>query len=360
MLKILLVYDDFQELTSVELMLRKIGFDVVGITSEFSLAEQLLSFNPQIVVAQGRTAKVSTSNVGRRLREAARWDGHSVLVFYSNAKPQPTELLKIRMDVGLEYPVEPTKLVQVLAQLGNLDVHQLLDKLIKSMAQEPTAAANKENSSFSNRTSNNEAVFVSGGAQAPKDGQKFVSGHASEEKRKALSESTSFENLDKAHLTNSGNPLDIPIENVTGMSETDSQNPLFPLPQSGAEEDSDGSTRGQFENLNNDSNTAENLDKNPFELTKLDSDNPVSEELEDLLDRKKPDLSLTPPLQDSVRHKKYEEYMKSIPVQQLSSIRRKDAKLRLKDLIKDLPKSELEDQDVLRREYVKALFKKGG
>ena len=447
MLKILLVYDDFQELTSVELMLKKIGFDVVGITSEFSLAEQLLSFNPQIVVAQGRTAKVSTANVGRRLRESARWDGQSVLIFYSNAKPQPTELLKIRMDVGLEYPVEPTKMVQVLAQLGSLDANQLLDKLIKNMADTATAQTNKDSTTFSNR-SDRDSVFVSGGTQAPETNQKFggaagadarkaltgaaaeaearktLSGSAAEaEARKALNSAAAeaearkalggFETEEEARkallgedytddsknsltgsaadaearkalsgggsgTSNSG--VERPLtakeameqlargfatdqetqanKDVKGKAGSDSNNPLFPLNSKDSGSSASNVGGANFNPAADPNQITGKFDVNPFQLENMPQD-PLMQELENLL-QKKPDLSLNPPIKDPARHKKYEEYMKTIPIQHMASIKRREAKLRLRDLIKDIDKPGLQDQDVLRREYVKALFKKQG
>ncbi len=410
MLKILLVYDDFQELTSVELILKKIGFDVVGITSEFSLAEQLLSFNPQIIVAQGRTAKVSTANVGRRLRESVRWDGQSVLVFYPNAKPQATELLKIRMDVGLEYPVEPTKLVQVLAQLGSLDANQLLDKLIKSMTPDAANSSNKESTSFSNRTES-ESVFVSGGGKAQDANQKIgglnssmdaksiltgtntsqdaksklggaagtaeaksridgagssdsesgnsnVGGSSGSDQSRAL-KSGLDSNSSKQNIFGNFDSSSDGLKNPKGNNTTEKGGPLFPLNKS-SDENSATNVGGKLSNKNNDPDNLKNSsDANPFSLDKPQQD-PFMNELENHL-QNKPDLSLNPPaIQDSARNKKYNEYMKSIPIQQLASIKRREAKLRLKDLIKDLDDSDLKDQDVLRREYVKALFKKEG
>lgn len=369
MLKILLVYDDFQELTSVELMLKKIGFDVVGITSEFSLAEQLLSFNPQIVVAQGRTAKVSTSNVGRRLRESARWDGQSILIFYPNAKPQPTELLRIRMDVGLEYPVEPTKMVQVLAQLGSLDSNQLLDKLIKSMATEPASTGGSANTSFSNRAES-DSVFVSGSKLEKETAASYGgAAGANSEAQKALSNSElpaatenkisgSTQAPDTKQGVAGGVQDPASQQNLKGTNEAGHQNPLFPLGGK-AEENSSNSVTGSTLN-NDDPMGLKGGFGNAFQLGNLTND-PLMQELENLL-QNKPDLSLkkNPSIQDEARHKKYEEYMKTIPIQQLSSIKRTHAKTRLRDLIKDIDKHELEDQDVLRREYVKALFKKEG
>ncbi len=410
MLKILLVYDDFQELTSVELMLKKIGFDVVGITSEFSLAEQLLSFNPQIIVAQGRTAKVSTSNVGRRLRESVRWDGHSVLVFYPNAKPQATELLKIRMDVGLEYPVEPTKLVQVLAQLGSLDANQLLDKLIKNMTPDAANSNNRESTNFSKRTES-ESVFVSGGGQAQEVSQKIggstpgmdaksilTGSNSSQDAKSKLGEAAGTEeaksrtsgtgstdsesgnsnvgglsgseqsrdlkggpdsNSDKQNIFGNFDPSSDGLKNPKGNNFSENGGPLFPLNKS-SDENFSANVGGKFSNLNNDPNNSKNsFDVNPLSLNNPQRD-PLMNELENLL-QSKPDLSLKlPAIQDSARNKKYNEYMKSIPIQQLASIKRREAKLRLKDLIKDLDATDLKDQDVLRREYVKALFKKEG
>lgn len=398
MLKILLVYDDFQELTSVELILKKIGFDVVGITSEFSLAEQLLSFNPQVVVAQGRTAKVSTLNVGRRLRETIRWDGKSVLVFYSNAKPQATELLKIRMDVGLEYPLEPTKLIQVLAQLGNLDANQLLDKLIKSMAQDVDGDTDVEATTAYSMKADNDAVFVSGGAPVSEDEYKMrrdslqdnakmqiggsdgtmgsgstgvtgngVGGAAGEFARSITGGATAAEiaNNITGGLENSfeqnklkGSRVNSELNReVRGGSQEEGNGPRFPLNGLTAEMESVNDS-GSKSTLNENRGPNNQFELNAQEMERLTQD-PLMQELESLL-KKKSDLSLAPPIQDPARRKKYDEYVKTIPIHQLASIKRTQAKTRLRDLIKDVDKPILQDQDVLRREYVKALFKKEG
>lgn len=292
MLKILLVYDDFQELTNVEMMLKKIGFDVVGITSEFSLAEQLLAFNPQLVVAQGQSTKVSSSGVGKRLRESLRWDGHSVLIFYPNAKPSPADILKMRMDVGLEYPVEPTKMVQVLAQLGGLDSNHLLDKLIKNMAQDTSAtSAASTATSFSERR--DDSVLVSGGKRDVESGMTLKGGNA--------------------------------------------ENPTFPLAP----------------------NEGEGPAKNPFELK--DVQDPLLQELENLLQKKTLAPTAPPPMiNDPLRAEKYNKVLGTLAPVSLSALRRREAKSRMRDMVKDISQESLRNQDDLRREFVKALFKKKG
>ena len=59
MVKVLLVYEDFNELTLTESCLKKVGFDVVGISNELLVSDQLLAFYPDIVVAHGKNGKVS-------------------------------------------------------------------------------------------------------------------------------------------------------------------------------------------------------------------------------------------------------------------------------------------------------------
>lgn len=275
MLRILLVYDNFQELTSVESSLKKVGFDVLGITSEFSLAEQLLAFNPHIVVGQGKSSKLSSGGVGKRLRESLRWDGQAILIFYPDAKPQPADILKMRMDSGLEYPVETARLIQTISQLAGLDATQLLDKFAKISSSEPSSKDFQRSQEGSGPFgSENENVFVSGGAGPEGQELNQVSGLG----------------FDKKAMT--------PI-----------QDPLF-------------------------------------------------QELENLLVGK-PGPFEKPEIKDSKRAQVYASILKNQPPLGEATLSKKEAKARLRDLVDPLSKENLRNQDDLRREFVKALFKRG-
>lgn len=284
MLRILLVYDDFQELTTVEMMLKKIGFDVIGITSEFALSDQLLSFNPHIVVAQGQSSKVSSAGVGKRLRESLRWDGKSVLIFYPIAKPHPTDLLKMRMDVGLEYPVEPSKIVQVLSQLGGLDTDQLIDKMKKTTMPQESNSSGAAPPQGSNQEKGKSSIFISKGKK------------------------------DDGSVT-------------TFQGEKPSDNPLFPL-----------------------------------DTTPANIGDPVMQELENLLKGEKAPAKPAPQplINDPLRAERYSKVLESTPQTGLSAIARREAKSRLRDMVKDMSQESLRNQDDKRREFVKALFKKKG
>src|SRR5690349_733716 len=98
MSKVLLIYEDYTELNSVQIVLKKVGFDCLGISSEFTTQQQVLQFNPDIVIAFGKGPKVSSVSVGRRLKEMPRWGGRAVLIFPAGFKPRAEDLIKIRMD----------------------------------------------------------------------------------------------------------------------------------------------------------------------------------------------------------------------------------------------------------------------
>lgn len=157
MSKVLLCYEDFSELMTTQTVLKKVGFDVMPISSEFGLTQQVLQFNPDIVVGYGKGPKVSTIGVGRRLKEMPRWTGSVVLVFAPGMKPAPSDLARIRMDMALEAPLEVTRLIQVLANFTNQDPHALIERMMKSAAQEMASLQSKA-------AAKDDSVFVTGSA----------------------------------------------------------------------------------------------------------------------------------------------------------------------------------------------------
>lgn len=141
MKKILLVFEDYSELTTTEVYLKKIGFDVVGISNEVIINDQLVAFNPDIVVAFGKGQRVSTINIGIKLKDNRKFVGKVVLVMPVGVKPSPQDIIKMRMDAALEAPIDPLRLIQVLAKLGKLDTSSLIEKLKKATYSDPQLKA---------------------------------------------------------------------------------------------------------------------------------------------------------------------------------------------------------------------------
>jgi DNA-binding response OmpR family regulator len=137
MKKILLVFEDYSELATTEIYLKKVGFDVVGVTNESKMADQILTLNPDVVVAQGKGQRVSSLSVGQKLRENHKYHGKAILIFVDGHRPGAQDFLRVRMDALLEAPVEPLRMIQVLANLENLDGNALADKFKKAVLSDP-------------------------------------------------------------------------------------------------------------------------------------------------------------------------------------------------------------------------------
>lgn len=137
MIRILLVYEDFNELTLTESYLKKVGFDVVGISNEVLINDQIVSFRPEIIVAFGKNMRVSSFSVGQKLKDNPRFNGKVVIIVPKEIRPAPHEMLKMKMDAILESPVKPEKLISVLSKLAGISPQTLAEKFKKSKISDP-------------------------------------------------------------------------------------------------------------------------------------------------------------------------------------------------------------------------------
>jgi hypothetical protein len=144
MKKILLIIDDYSENSRTQLVLKKIGFDVLSMQTITGLADKVLGFNPDIIVCFG-TQKFTTINVGQKLKEITHLKAKVILILQQGMRPQPSDLTKIRMDILMEAPLIMQKLIEVLANLAGLSVEPIFEKLRKAQLSDPSLGVNKSN-----------------------------------------------------------------------------------------------------------------------------------------------------------------------------------------------------------------------
>lgn len=137
MKKVLLVYDDYNHLTLTETYLKKIGFDTVGVSNEQKINDQLLAFNPDIIIANGNSKQVTSQSVGQKLKENHKYHGKVIIVLPVEIKLNPADMIKMKMDMALTHPVDPVRLVGSLAKLLDLDAQSLIEKLKKAQFTDP-------------------------------------------------------------------------------------------------------------------------------------------------------------------------------------------------------------------------------
>lgn len=330
MSKVLLVYEDYADLMSVDAMLKRVGFDVLAISSEYSMADQMLGFNPDVVVGSGRAGKVTTLGVGKRLKEMSRWPGKSVLIFPPNFKPAPQDLLKLRVDMILESPVPAMRLVQVIARLLGQDENIILDRLNK-MAMEAGGKPNTVGTGGVKPQTDGEAVFVRGGSEG-EDGESVERVEEDSERRRV-----EFRFGQKMQAETAGSEALKADSEAPGFADVDLSALERELTGGGAPEPDriDPALEEAFlSTLDHEAKSPEAQEGNPLkQLAQAEAG------LKEKMAR-------------------YAEMTKDVKVAPKSTVTRVEARKRQKALMADWDAQSLQDLDSLRREFTKALFKK--
>lgn len=407
--KILLVYEDYSELMNVEAALKKIGFDVIGITHEYSIMEQVISFNPDVVVGCGKGGKVSSLGVGRRLKEMGRWSGKTILIFAPNSKPAGPDLIKIRSDIMLEAPVPPLRLIQVLAKILGHDETVLQERLNKMIHGESAGSSGGGATTFStakNPVKNENVKFVVGGNSAPNNEKTLVGGmnfnRASESEESGGEDrgSTLFTHLkgrqdlyqnEVKGKVESGENLFAEVDLKSLERELAGDTPVAPAPKpeenaaprtivaksspsASAESLAIQTTEAAASSPGISSLEEEEKKKLMEELASggLDgtSDSTADAKREEFWAAEKAADPLVVHQQEELakaqasvhdRVARYSEYLKAAPVAAkgtATQLTRTEARKRQRELVKDWDAEKLKDLDKLRREFTKALYKK--
>lgn len=137
MIKVLLVYEDFNLLTLTESCLKKVGFDIQGVSNEILIQDQILAFNPNIIVASGKSQRVSIFSVGQKLKNDKHFRGQLLLIAPQGMKPTAEDLLQMKFDAVMEQPVSPEKLIACLCRLSGMHSQPMLSKFAKARMSDP-------------------------------------------------------------------------------------------------------------------------------------------------------------------------------------------------------------------------------
>ncbi|WP_413584626.1 hypothetical protein [Bdellovibrio sp. HCB274] len=343
MSKVLLVYEDYADLMSVESTLKKVGFDVIGLSSEYAISDQIISFNPDVVVGSGKGAKVSSLGVGKRLKEMSRWGGKAVLIFPTNFKPAPQDLIKIRVDMILESPVAPLRIVQVLAKLMGQDEGVLLERLNKASHLEAPGAKQATASAAPGGgvkfATDKEAIFVKG--TSPED-QETPAGVGFNIEQESQGEGADF----------------------TLNNEEETEIPRFKFGAKFQTADKDAGSEAEA------TNEFPDVDLKALERELLGGGAPEVEKVEE----KPTPAASTPEAEEAPskarqelekssaklaeRMQKYAKLVEDVKVAPVSTITRVESRKRQIDIASEWDQESIKDLDKLRQAFTKALFKK--
>lgn len=130
MRKILLVIDEFNELVGLETLFRRLGFDVLSLGRETTVAETVLGFPPDLVIATAKGRNVNGLKLTPKIRHGTTKPKLALLV-KANDKIVDEEMKKAEVDALIETPFEPRIALKAVARLLQLSPDPLLEKYTK-------------------------------------------------------------------------------------------------------------------------------------------------------------------------------------------------------------------------------------
>lgn len=130
MKRILLVIEDYSELTQLESLLKKVGFDCIGCQNELQVQDFLLSFNPQVMIINGRGGKIQGVRVIPKIRKKYP-QLRNIFLVDTMGEISPAEADTLQIEVVLQRPIYPLDLLEVLCDLLEIPSDPVLTKFEK-------------------------------------------------------------------------------------------------------------------------------------------------------------------------------------------------------------------------------------
>ena len=139
MRRILLVLEDYNELLFLETLLKKVGFDVEGIRNETSLAEKMVGFSPDLVIATGDGHKISGVRVGQKVKKKGQ-KAKLLLLFPRQRFQQERAMDIFSADGAAETPLNPRAILGSVCDLTEVPPEGVMTKFEKLPIARESAA----------------------------------------------------------------------------------------------------------------------------------------------------------------------------------------------------------------------------
>jgi len=126
----MLVIDEIQQLVGLETFLRRLGFDVLSLGKDALVADALLSFHPEIVVASHASRNVDGIGLSKRLKKTMK-PPPRIALSYTGTPPVLAKEDEKSVDALLEIPAAGESAIHLFAKLGAFNAEPLLEKYRK-------------------------------------------------------------------------------------------------------------------------------------------------------------------------------------------------------------------------------------
>jgi CheY-like chemotaxis protein len=170
MVRILVLMEDYSEMTQTRTLLKRVGCDVDAANSEVGLKEKVMTLKPDVLLVSGIGKKINPASVSKRLKEVAGFSGKIILILAPGVKISLNDLAENKFEAFLESPFDPMRLMSLITRFSNGKAPDLEEKFQKLVIEGALGQQNdigsdrriiKGNFSSSNNTNK--------GSPSPKD-----------------------------------------------------------------------------------------------------------------------------------------------------------------------------------------------
>lgn len=166
MVKILLIFDEAQEMNATRTYLQKSGFDCDGMTTELGLAEKILMMRPDLICISVNGIRVNENTLIPKLKNTIKFNGKILLIKKHAEQDGNIETEKL-VDSIIAYPPEPLLFIEQICLLNKESSHTYLEKYLRSYV--PTQAEEVAVSGASNEPSTLSFAAIKAFLKTPTD-----------------------------------------------------------------------------------------------------------------------------------------------------------------------------------------------
>lgn len=157
MKRILLITEDFNEMTFLETLLKKLGFDTMGIQNPSMAQEKAMTMNPEMLIMSDFIKGQSTHQL---LESLVGYRPNMYVVLMKSDLRLATQHIDQFVNKSIKSPVDPVEFIQGIAEVAKLNSEQLLEKFYKLGLFKGGATS--------------EAFTVSGGKTKPQSETQYI------------------------------------------------------------------------------------------------------------------------------------------------------------------------------------------
>jgi len=128
--KILLLLDDYSEMMFIQIILKKLGFDVDALQNSRSLSDRLVGFHPHLLIMNEFGKKFDSAKVLQQVT-TQRPD---LKVIYLTPNPSQNDVIDV-ISFRISSPVQPAELIHATAECCEADEAALIEKFQKFRGQ---------------------------------------------------------------------------------------------------------------------------------------------------------------------------------------------------------------------------------